>query len=93
MGASTTYGSSYWGISLPVAAVDADPVALTTIFLQNGQGRYQGNALSSYDGITTYVVPLLDKGAAVSAPADASTPFTWAATDGLTISGSYESAL
>ena len=92
MGSSTTFGSGIWRVTLPVTAVNADAVILPTTFLDNGTGWYQGLSYTAYDGNTSYVVPVWDRGFGASAPANSTTPHTWANTDSFTISGTYEAS-
>jgi collagen type VII alpha len=91
MGTTTTYGSGQWRISLPVNAYETNSAILPTTFLDNGTSWYQGLSYTEYDGNASYVVPVWDKGFTGSSAVNATTPHTWAATDSLTISGSYES--
>jgi hypothetical protein len=70
--------------------VNADAAILPTIFLNNGTAWYQGLSYTVYDGNTSYVVPVWDRGSIGSAPATSTTPHTWKDTDSLTISGTYE---
>jgi hypothetical protein len=91
IGSSTTFGSGYWKLTLPFNAVNADSVLLKTIFYKSsGTTWYQGLSWTSYDGNTSYIVPLLDQGATGSAAITSIVPFTWATGDTLTITGSYE---
>jgi len=91
MGESTTYGTGNWRISLPVNAHDTSSAILPTTFLDNETAWYQGLSYTEYDGNTSYVVPVWDKGVTGSAAVSSSVPHTWATTDALAFSGSYES--
>jgi hypothetical protein len=90
MGSTTTYGSGTWRFSLPVSAQSTDSVILPTTFLDNGTAWYQGLSFTSYDGNSSYVVPVWDKGYTGSQAVSNTIPFIWSTSDGLTISGSYE---
>jgi hypothetical protein len=87
-GSSTTFGSGYWRFSLPVAAYSTTSVVLSATYLDNGTQWYGGVATTEYDSNTAYVVPVT----ASSGTVTPNIPFTWAATESLTLCGSYESA-
>ena len=91
MGTTTTFGSGNWRISLPVNAFETYSVILPTTFLSNGNAWYQGLSYTEYDGNTSYVVSVWDKGATGSAAVSSTIPFSWTSTDALTFCGSYES--
>jgi hypothetical protein len=90
-GSSTTFGSGQWRFSLPVNASASANAILPTTMLDNGSFWYQGLAYTEYEGDASYVVPVWNRGATGSLPVDATTPYTWATTDSLAFSGSYES--
>jgi hypothetical protein len=91
-GSSTTFGTGQWRFSLPVNGQATYSVILPTTFLDNGTAWYQGLSYSEYDSDASYVVPVCDRGASASVPANSTTPHTWATSDSIAISGSYESA-
>jgi hypothetical protein len=91
MGATTTYGTGQWRVSLPVDAFSASSAILPTVFLDNGNSWFQGTSYTEYGGATSYVVPVWNRGLTGSAPADSQTPFTWGSTDSFSFAGSYES--
>jgi hypothetical protein len=90
-GSSTTFGTGHWRFSLPVNAQASYSAILPTTFLENTTAWYQGLSYSEYDSDASYVVPVWNRGATASTPANATTPYTWATTDSIAISGSYES--
>jgi hypothetical protein len=91
MGATTTYGTGQWRVSLPVDAFSASSAILPTVFLDNGNSWFQGTSYTEYGGATSYVVPVWNRGSTGSVPADYLTPFTWDSTDSFSFAGSYES--
>jgi hypothetical protein len=93
MGATTTYGSGAWRISLPVNAYASYSASLGTLFYDTAGGGvwYQGTSSTEFGGNTSYTIPLWDKGTTSSAAIDSAIPFSWAQSDFLTINGSYES--
>jgi hypothetical protein len=91
IGSSTTLGTGYWQFSLPVTAQSTNAVILNGIFSQPGTQFLQGSAITSYDNNTGYVVPLLNNGASGSTTITSSSPFSWATSNILTLSGMYES--
>lgn len=76
-------GSGYYAVSLPVAAKSAVTVAGHGVLI--GGSRY---LTAAYTNGTTKVELYLDAGVAVSNTA----PFTWAATNAISIAGTYEVA-
>jgi hypothetical protein len=90
-GSSTTFGSGSWRFSLPVNTNASTYAILPMTMLDNGSSWYQGLAYTEYEGDASYVTPVWNRGATGSIPVNATTPYTWVATDSLTFSGSYES--
>jgi hypothetical protein len=93
MGSTTTYGTGSWCISLPVNAYARYSASLPTLFYDTASGGvfYQGTSSTEFDGNTSYVKPLWDKGTTYGAEIDSTTPFTWGQFTKLIINGSYES--
>lgn len=94
MGNSTTFGSGNYNISLPVTAKDNSGIILPATYLQNGTGYFLGSAINEYDGSNSHVTLMaIDSTTpAMATTVSPSVPFTWASTDTIHISGSYEAA-
>jgi hypothetical protein len=93
MGSTTTYGTGAWRISLPVDAYASYSASLPTLFYDTASGGvfYQGTSSTEFNGNTSYVIALWDKGTTYGAAVDSTTPFTWGSSAKLIINGSYES--
>ena len=94
MGSTTTYGTGTWRISLPVDAYASYSASLPTLFYNNSVGGgvfYQGTSSTEFNGNTSYVSAVWDKGTTYGAAVDFETPFSWGSSKKLIINGSYES--
>jgi hypothetical protein len=86
MGSTTTYGSGAWGLTLPIAPSDSQAVACVYVDA-SASTRCAGTAwLTNGSGIFRMLPPT----DAASAGIAATTPFTWATSDQVIISGTYE---
>ena len=94
MGSTTTYGTGTWRISLPVDAYASYSASLPTLFYDSSTGGgvfYQGTSSTEFNGNTSYVSAVWDKGTTYGAAVDFATPFSWGSSKKLIINGSYES--
>ena len=96
IGTSPSFGTGVFKFGLPVAAVNSNTVVASTTYLDNDVNWYFGVANSEYSGSASTVTALYTTGTVVTgataaAAVDATRPFTWGATDTLTISGTYQS--
>lgn len=88
MGSTTTYGTGNWNLTLPVA-----PAGLSTFATLGGASGYDSSASSAF-----MLMPIFNGGSTFilinpsSAGTSATSPFTWASGDILSISGTYEAA-
>jgi len=97
IGTSPSFGTGVFRIGLPVTAINSNAVVADATYLDNGTNWYFGVANSEYSGSASTVTALYTtgtvlSGAAAAAAVDATRPFTWGATDTMTISGTYQSA-
>jgi hypothetical protein len=91
IGSTTTFGSGAWRFTLPATAQGYSyqfPVAI----LDNGTAWYQAMAVGDYAGSTSYFSVIVNTTNAPSVAVESSVPMTWATTDTLTVSGTYEVA-
>jgi len=93
-GSTTNAGSGHWNFSLPVTAYDSD-FTFSASILDSGIAWYGGIGNGNYTGSTSsFAVITTSPSASVSTwvPVGNGGPFTWGATDNITITGSYEAA-
>lgn len=88
MGSTTTYGSGAWGLTLPVAPI-ASQAAAAVYVDSSASARWSGSAwLTNGSGIFR-MLPPTDAGSSGISP---TVPFTWATSDQIIITGTYETA-
>jgi len=88
MGSTTTYGSGAWGLTLPVAPIASQAAACVYVD-SSASTRYSGTAwLTNGSGIFR-MLPPTDAGSSGISP---TVPFTWATSDQIIISGTYETS-
>jgi hypothetical protein len=93
-GSTTNAGSGHWNFSLPVTAYDSD-FTFSASILDSGVAWYGGIGNGNYTGsTTTFAVNVTSPNAAVATWVVVGNggPFSWDATDNITITGSYEAA-
>lgn len=85
-GSSTTFGAGNWRFSLPLAGKNSSSCILPATYY-NGVDWYLGNAITEYDGNTSYIIPIVVSFGAVNSLV----PFNWTGTNNkLDIVGTYE---
>jgi len=88
MGSTTTYGSGAWGLTLPVAPNSSQAAAAVYVD-SSASTRCSGSAwLTSGSGIFRMLPPT----DAASSGISPTVPFTWATSDQIIISGTYETS-
>lgn len=93
-GSTTTPGSGHWNFSLPVQAQNTN-FTFTATILDEGNSWYGGIGNGNYTGQTTsfaVIIPGTSASVTTWAVVGNGGPFSWGATDNITISGSYEAA-
>jgi hypothetical protein len=92
-GSSTTGGTGAWMFGLPVASYDPNYQFAVSI-LNAGAAWYGAIANGNYKGSTTYfsIIHQNDTQTTVWGGVSSTAPFTFGASDTLTVSGSYEAA-
>jgi hypothetical protein len=90
MGSTTTYGSGNYSLSLPVAIATNGVLGAQCQFIDGASLYYHGT--SFLESSTTFRIGLVSNAAANITSITPTSPFTWANTDVLTVSGTYEAA-
>lgn len=92
MGTTTTYGSGAWSLTFPVAPAAAGRPLFAGMARDTSASFLYWAALDFTSGSTGVVVALPTTAGNALSGVTSAVPFTWASTDVLTISGSYEAA-
>lgn len=91
MGTTTSYGSGAWTITVPVTPLNKGRVPLNVLMADLSAGTlYQGLCYILNTATGTLVRISATTGAQTAI--NATSPFTWASTDELVVSGTYEAA-
>ncbi|MEV5712220.1 hypothetical protein AB0K82_44605, partial [Actinoallomurus sp. NPDC052274] len=96
MGSTTTFGSGRWSIGLPSTAASADwPCNAIAEDNSDSQRRYGGTGIAgtvNAFGFALSAAGISNGGVGNASGANATSPFTWAVSDVLRVSGFYEEA-
>jgi hypothetical protein len=91
MGTTTTYGSGFWTFTLPVTAVGSGKNVGYGIFYCNDQTAASTQYVSAAYAVSSTTM-VFDIASGARANIDNDSPFTWASTDVLRGSFTYEAA-
>jgi hypothetical protein len=91
VGSTTTFGTGDWRFTLPVVA-QSTVYQFPAAVLDNGTAWYQAMGVGDYAGSTSFFSVIVNTTNAPSTAIAATNPMTWASTDTLTVSGTYEAA-
>lgn len=93
-GSTTNPGGGHWNFGLPVTAYDSN-FQFSASILDDGAAWYGGIGNGNYTGSTTsfaVIIPGTNASVTTWATVGNGGPFTWGASDNITISGTYEAA-
>lgn len=92
MGATTTYGTGQWSLTLPVAPINAGRPPFPADLLDTGTAQYAGRLVAAAGSITAQLLADTSAIGGALAAVTSLAPHTWASTDVLTVTGTYEAA-
>ena len=88
MGATTTYGSGLWRVSVPFTKAAIDPISIGAVYMVDDGTTYRvGTCMLDGGSDSVYLVADSSSGLV-----NATTPFTWAANDSLSFTVTYVAA-